>query len=165
MDEKGVVTLEPRPGEKGWSRFADYLWLKGRYKDFEIHFDYKVEKRGNSGFYFHVGDRKSPVAKGIEVQIYDSHSKGKDRKLTDHDSGGIIPGIPPTRNTARPAGEWNHFHITCKGNDLTVRLNGEVANQVKLDHPRLKDRPGSGHVGFQDHALPLALRKIRIRKL
>ena len=31
--------------------------------DFEAEFEYKVEKGGNSGFYFHVGDKKSPVAK------------------------------------------------------------------------------------------------------
>ena len=57
---------------------------------------------------------KDPVAKGIEVQIYDSGSKTEDAKLSDHDSGGIIPGIPPTKNAAKPAGEWNRFDITCK---------------------------------------------------
>lgn len=161
----GVVSLEPRPGEKGWSRFDAYLWAKKEYKDFEIEFEYKVQKGGNSGFYFHVGDVKSPVAKGIEVQIYDSGSKPKDAKLTDHDSGGVIPGIPPMKNTAKPAGEWNKFRITCKGNKVTIALNGEVVNEVPLDNPRIKDRPPTGAIGFQDHALPLALRHIRIRDL
>jgi hypothetical protein len=165
IDEDGVVTLEPRPGEKGWSRFDAYLWLNTEYKDFEIEFDYKVQPRGNSGFYFHVGDTASPVAKGIEVQIYDSHRKGPDARLTDHDSGGIIPGIPPSKNAAKPAGEWNQFYIICKGRDLTVKLNGEVVNELSLDHPRIKNRPDSGFIGFQDHALPLALRNIRIRGL
>jgi hypothetical protein len=161
----GVVSLEPRPGEKGWSRFDAYLWAKKEYKDFEIEFEYKVQKGGNSGFYFHVGDVKSPVAKGIEVQIYDSASKSKDAKLGDHDSGGIIPGIPPMKNTAKPAGEWNQFRITCKGNKVVIVLNGEVVNEVPLDHPRIKDRPSTGAIGFQDHALPLSLRNIRIREL
>lgn len=161
----GVVTLTPRKGEKGWSRFDAYLWLNEEYKDFEIEFEYKVEKSGNSGFYFHVGDRKSPVAKGIEVQIYDSASKKKGAKLNDHDSGGIIPGIPPTKNAAKPAGEWNKFHITCQGGKVVIRLNDVVVNEVPLDHPRIKDRPASGAIGFQDHALPLALRNIRIRGL
>ena len=163
LNDDGVVTLVPRKGEKGWARFDAYLWLKKEYKDFEIEFDYKVQRRGNSGFYFHVGDMKSPVAKGIEVQIYDSHGKPADKKLSDHDSGGIIPGIPPTKNPAKPANEWNHFHIICKGGRLTVKLNEEVVNDLKLDHPKIKNRPASGFIGFQDHALPLALRKIRIR--
>ena len=165
ISDDGVVTLEPRPGERGWSRFDAYLWLNTEYKDFEIEFDYKVQPRGNSGFYFHVGDKASPVAKGIEVQIYDSHPKGTEKKLSDHDSGGIIPGIPPTKNAAKPAGEWNRFSIVCKVRDFTAKLNGEVVNKLSLDHPRIKDRPDSGFIGFQDHALPLALRNIRIREL
>jgi hypothetical protein len=165
LNRDGVVALEPRPGEKGWERYDAYLWLNKPYKDFEIEFDYKVQKGGNSGFYFNVGDKDSPVAKGIEVQIYDAPSKAKDAKLTDHDSGGVIPGIPPTKSTAKPAGEWNKFQITRKGNNVTIKLNGEVVNEVKLDDPKLKGRPESGYIGFQDHGLPLALRNIRIRAL
>ena len=165
IDDNGIVTLEPRPGEKGWARFDAYLWSEKQYDDFEIEFEYKVQEKGNSGFYFNVGDKSDPVAQGIEVQIYESHAKG-DGRLTDHDSGGVIPGIPPKQNAARPAGEWNRFHISVIGDQLTIRLNGELVNEVDLkSHPRLKDRPDRGYIGFQDHALPLALRKIRIREL
>ncbi len=163
--EEGVVTLTPRPGEKGWQRYDAYLWLEGEYKDFEIAFDYKVEKGGNSGFYFHVGDVKEPVATGIEVQIYDSGNKAEGAKLTDHDSGGVIPGIPPTKNTAKPAGDWNHFDITVKGDKLTIKLNGETVNEVDLTQDKLKNRPKTGRIGFQDHGLPLSLKDIKIRKL
>jgi hypothetical protein len=165
LDKDGVVALEPRPGEKGWQRYDAYLWSKKEYKDFEAEFEYKVAKGGNSGFYFHVGDRKDPVARGIEVQIYDSGSKKPGEKLSDHDSGGIIPGIPPTRNAAKPAGQWNRMKVTCKGGKVTVVLNGEVVNEVPLDSRSIKDRPHTGYVGFQDHGLPLWLRGIRIRKL
>ena len=159
------MDLKPRPGEKGWSRFDAYLWSKKEYQDFEIEFEYKLELHGNSGFYFHVGDQKNPVKKGIEVQIYESASKKKGAKLTDHDSGGIIPGIPPTKNSSRPAREWNKFHIICQGRKLTVTLNNVLVNEVDLDNPKIKDRPVKGFIGFQDHGLPLGLRKIRIREL
>lgn len=165
LDQDGVVSLVPRAGEKGWQRYDAYLWLKAKHTDFVCDFDYKVQKNGNSGFYFHVGDLKEPVKTGIEVQIYDSGSKAKTAKLTDHDSGGIIPGVPPTKNTAKPAGEWNHMQVICKGNRVTVRLNGEVVNEVSLDRGALKDRPPTGYIGFQDHGLPLALRKIHVREL
>jgi hypothetical protein len=163
--EDGVVTLTPRQGESGWTRYGSYLWLEGEYQDFEIAFDYKVQKGGNSGFYFHVGDVKEPVATGIEVQIYDSGSKPADAKLTDHDSGGVIPGIPPSKNTAKPAGDWNHFDITVKGDKLTIKLNGETVNEVDLNHDKLKNRPDTGRIGYQDHGLPLSLKDIKIRKL
>ena len=165
LGDDGVVELKPRPGETGWQRYDAYLWAKGEYADFEADFEYKVAKGGNSGFYLHVGKRESPVATGIEVQIYDSGSKPSGAKLTDHDSGGIIPGIPPTKNTAKPAGEWNRMQVTSKGNKLTVRLNGEVVNEVELDNEKIKSRPRTGAIGFQDHGLPLWLKNIRIREL
>jgi hypothetical protein len=165
IDKVGVVALEPRPGEKGWERYDAYLWSKKQYKDFDADFEYKVAKGGNSGFYFHVGDKASPVAKGIEVQIYDSYSKDKTAKLSDHDSGGIIPGIPPTRRTSKPAMEWNHMQVTVKDNKVTVRLNGEIVNDVPLDSPSIKTRPATGYIGFQDHGLPLWLRNVRAREL
>lgn len=165
LDKDGVITLVPRPGEKGWERYDAYLWSAKTYADFEVEFEYKVEKGGNSGFYFRVGDVKSPVAKGIEVQIYDSGSKKEGEKLSDHDSGGIIPGVPPKKNSAKPAGEWNKFHIASKDDKLTVELNGVVVNVVDLSKAPLKDRPKVGNIGFQDHGLPLALRNIRVKEL
>ena len=163
QDADGAFTLTPRPGEKGWERWSSYLWSKDNYQDFEADFDYKVQAKGNSGFYFHVGDKNDPVVKGIEVQIYDSYGKEDDKKLTDHDSGGIIPGAPPTKNTSKPAGEWNHMNVVSKGRMVTVKLNGQVVNELSLDSPKIKDRPPTGYIGFQDHGMPLSVRKVRIR--
>ena len=162
----GVVALEPRPGEKGWQRYDAYLWAKKQFKDFECEFEYKTAKAGNSGFYFHVGDLKEPVKKGIEVQLYASASKPKDAKLTDHDSGGIIPGVPPTKNAAKPAGEWNKMLVTVKDSKVTVELNGVVVNDVPLKNIKnIKDVPSTGYIGFQDHGLPLWLRNIKVKEL
>ena len=162
IDGDGVVSLVPRPGEQGWQRYDAYLWLDVDYKNFEFEFDYNLQPHGNSGFYFHVGDVNDPVKQGIEVQIYDSHGQ---TKLTDHTSGGVIPRVPPTLENAKPAGEWNHFRITCKGELLTVELNGKVVNEVDLTQAALADRPRTGTIGFQDHGLPMQLRKMRVRKL
>jgi hypothetical protein len=160
LESDGSVTLTPRPGEKGWSRFDAYLWSKSNFTDFEAEFEYKVEAKGNSGFYFHVGDASNPVNKGTEVQIFDTSEK-----LTDHSSGGVIPGIPPKKHAAKPAGEWNKMLVTVKSEKLTITLNGEVVNEVNLNEGKLKDRPKSGIIGFQDHGLPLALRNIKVREI
>ena len=98
----------------------------------------------------------------VEVQLYDSGSKPKDAKLTDHDAGGVIPGIPPKVNTAKPAGEWNAMKVAVKGDRLIVHLNGELVNEVDLAAGALKQRPKTGAIGFQDHALPVKLRNFRI---
>lgn len=163
LDADGVVSLEPRKGESGWTRYDMYLWLNGEDRgDFTAEFDYQFQKNGNSGFYFHVGDRKNPVKTGVEVQLFDSGSKPKDAKLTDHDAGGVIFGFPPRKNAAKPAGEWNAMKVDVKGDRLTVHLNGERVNEVDLNAGALKDRPKTGAIGFQDHGLPLKLRNFRI---
>lgn len=163
--EDGIASLTPREGEKGWARWSAYLWSTKQYGDFEIEFDYKVQEKGNSGFYFRVGDKDDPVKQGIEVQIFDSGSWPKEKPLNDHDSGGIIPRIPPTKRAAKLAGEWNHFKITSQANQLTVVLNGEVVNKVDLTKGELGKRPAKGWIGFQDHALPLQLKNIVIKEL
>ena len=100
--------------------------------------------------------------RGIEVQISDSHGTSK---LTDHTSGGVIPKGPAKAEASKPAGEWNHFSITVKNDKLTVVLNGETVNEVDLTQGHLALRPKTGHLGFQDHGLPLWLKEIKIREL
>ena len=160
----GVATLTPRKGEEGWSRWTAYLWSKKEYEDFDCEFEYKLEKGGNSGFYFRVGDVNDPVEKGIEVQIYDTDPKTPLEKLSDHDSGGIIPGLKPHRNSGKPAGEWNKMEVMHFDNKIVVMLNGENVNAHDLGPGgQLAKRPRKGWIGFQDHAMPISLRNIRIR--
>jgi len=162
----GVATLTPRPGEKGWSRWSAYLWSKEKYTDFEVEFEYMLEKRGNSGFYFRVGDVNDPVKQGIEVQIYDTAPDKPQEKLTDHDSGGIIPGLKPHKNNAKPTGEWNKMRVRHADNKIVVYLNDEAINAHDLSGGgQLANRPKTGPIGFQDHALPISLRNIRIKSL
>lgn len=158
----GVASLIPREGEKGWSRWSAYLWSTKKYRDFDIEFEYKLEKGGNSGFYFRVGDVNDPVKKGIEVQIYDTAPDKA--KLNDHDAGGIIPGLKPHRNAAKPVGEWNKMEVMHFDDKIVVMLNGVNVNAHDLGPGgQLSQRPRTGRIGFQDHALPISLRKIRIR--
>ena len=107
--------------------------------------------------------KATPVATGVEVQIYDTPVDKK--RLTDHDSGGIIPGGPPSSNAAKPTGEWNHMHVLCENGSILVTLNGKLVHKMALDHKSIADRPRSGAIGFQDHSLPLELRRWRVRRL
>lgn len=159
----GVATLKPSDGQSGWERYDHYLWMNGDYGEFEAEFEYRLENSGNSGFYFHVGDVATPVATGIEVQLY-ATAQGK-KRLTDHDAGGIIPGGPPNSNAAKPAGEWNHMHVLCEGGKILVTLNGKLVHTMALDNKKIAGRPRTGAIGFQDHSMPLQLRNWRVRSI
>ncbi|QDS94100.1 hypothetical protein FF011L_28780 [Roseimaritima multifibrata] len=163
--EDGSLLIQPRDGEMGWTRYADYLWSEKTYKDFVLDLEYAYPPGGNSGIYFRTGDRSDPVEKGIELQILDS--TGKEEPLTHHDHGGVIKTQGPTKNMSRPPHEWNRAVITCIGNHLTVEMNGEKTIDLQLDEGPMKDRPMEGYIGLQDHGQPnnLLFRNIRILEL
>jgi len=158
----GLLRLEPRPGEKGWKRFDAYLWADKQYGDFVLDLEFKIQKGGNSGAFIRVKDRDNPVATGIEVQILDTHGK---KSVGPHDCGGVIGTVAPSKNMAKPAGEWNRMIITCQGPRLKVKLNGEEIIDCDLSETSRKDRPMKGYLGFQDEAKPLWYRNIYIKPL
>ena len=73
--------------------------------------------------------------------------------------------MPPQKNACKRAGEWNHFHITFQGADLTVVLNGELVNKLNINESGVNDGAPKGFIGFQDHAMPLGLRDLRMKRL
>jgi len=162
VEEGGIVTLHPRQGEHGWQRYDAYLTTARKYKDFILDLEFKIGPKGNSGVFCRVGDPKSQVKTGFEVQILDTHGKPNPG---NHDCGGVIGTAGPSKNMAKPAGEWNRYIITCHGNRLKVELNGEQIIDLELDKSAIKDRPLEGHIGFQDEAKKVSYRNVRIKEL
>lgn len=162
VQDNGVVTLIPRAGETGWQRFDAYLMTERKYQDFILDLEFKIEKEGNSGVFLRVKDPLDPVETGMEVQILDTHGK---EDPGHHDCGGVIRTAAPSKNMAKPAGEWNRYIITCKGNHLKVVLNGEKIIDIQLDQSAMKDRPLEGHIGFQDEAKRVWYRNVKITEL
>ena len=157
-----MVALHPRPGEHGWQRYDAYLTTARKYKDFVLDLEFKFNKSGNSGVFLRVGDPMSQVKSGFEVQILDTHGKPNPGP---HDCGGVIGTAAPSKNMVKPAGEWNRYIITCRGNHLTVELNGQQIIDLELDKSALKDRPSEGYIGFQDEAKRVWYRNVRIKEL
>jgi hypothetical protein len=162
VDSDGVVTLQPRPGEKGWQRYDAYLTTQRTYRDFILDLEFRILEEGNSGVFLRVGDPRSQVDRGFEVQILDTHGKAK---LTNHDCGGVIGAAAPSKNMAKPAGQWNRYVITCKGDHVEVVFNGEKVIDVDLSQSPLKNRPVEGHISFQDEAKRVWYRNVRIKEL
>ena len=163
VEEGGAVALHPRAGEHGWTRYDAYLTTARKYKDFVLDLEFKLNKGGNSGVFLRVGDPKNQVSSGFEIQILDSHDKKE--PLGEHDCGGVIGTVGPTKNMAKPAGEWNRYVITCQGTQLKVVFNGEQVIDLDLAKSAVKDRPLEGYIGFQDEGLPVWYRNVRIKEL
>lgn len=161
-NDRGELEIKPREGEKGWKRFDAYLYSKKRYRNFVFDFEYKHPKGGNSGFFFRVADQADPVNSGFEVQINDVHGKAK---LTPHDCGGVIQTAAPSKNAAKPAGEWNRMVVTMRSDDLKVELNGETVVDIDLKKAAKKPLPDTGYISLQDHGLHLFFRNLRLKEL
>jgi|TARA_B110000285_G_scaffold235567_1_gene318145 hypothetical protein len=128
-----------------------------KYTSFEIKFDWKIEKGGNSGFMWGVSEApeyKFPYQTGPEIQIIDIaiYDTPKDvlggeielnNILTDlnakkHYLGAVYDMYSPKEiNSYNTAGEWNTYHIKIdhKNNEGWVKLNEKLINKFKLRGP------------------------------
>ena len=165
IKDDGSLHLTLREGEKGWTRYGSYIWLKDDYADFVFDFEFKFAKGGNSGLYFRCADTVDPTKSGFEVQILDSH--GAKKELGHHDKGGVIRTCGPLVNAAKPAGEWQRMTVTMKGDHLTAVLNGKLIQDINLREkkPKNKELADSGKICIQDHGLPFTVRNLRVKKL
>ena len=116
-----------------------------------------------------------------EVQVLDSHGK-PDERLGQGDVGAIYSAAKPAKNAAKPAGEWQTFHIvfqaprfddsgkkTQNAKFVSVKLNGqEVQKNVEVKGPTgghlHNDEKPTGPLLFQgDHGI-VAFRNVWIRQ-
>jgi len=143
------------------------LQSKKDYANFRLLVDWKIEPKGDSGLYL----RGQP-----QVQIWESSTLDPKKFAADVNkgSGGLwnnpsdAPGKIPTKNADKPTGEWNTFDITVIGDEVTVKLNGEVVvNKGKLVNywDKGKPAPKTGPVELQFHGDPLWFKNVSIQEL
>jgi len=77
--DDGSLLIKPKPDQKGWQRYSDYLITEEKFGDFILELEYKYPNKGNSRVFFRIGDPKDPVQTGIECQILDSTGKPDDK--------------------------------------------------------------------------------------
>lgn len=154
------------------------VYTKGRYANFVLSCDFKVSPGCNSGIFFRVGDPRDEVQNGFEIQVFDSAGKAHPGK---HDCGAFYDVLAPSKNTMKPAGEWNHMEITANKGIVKVALNGEQILETDLDKytepgknldgsknkyaKALKDFPREGHIGFQDHGKPVWYKNVKLKEI
>jgi hypothetical protein len=132
---------------------GDSLCTVKDYADFELHVDWKIKEKGDSGIYI----RGSP-----QVQIWDNPIG----------SGGLYNNknnpSNPIKVADRPVGEWNRFCILMTGEKVTVYLNNElVAHNVTMENYWERDKPiyPTGQIELQSHGNTLYFKNIYLREI
>ncbi len=168
--EDGCIALIAKGGR--------YLYTLDQYDDFVLVIDFKIEEGANNGVFFRWTDLEDPVQTGIEMQILDTYGREPARK---NDCGAIYDVMAPTRNTCKPAGEWNATVLTCDRNLIKVELNGEKIVDMDLSlwtepgknpdgtdnkfRQAYKDMIQKGYIGLQDHGGKAWFRNIKLKPL
>jgi len=180
--EKGVWTVN-----KGVFTASkdEALWSQKAYDNFILDLEFKNADSTNSGVIVHATDIKEWIPHSVEIQIADDYSEKWSKVVPSWQCAAIFGHQAATKRTVKPAGEWNHYTITCVGKKIWVVLNGELVNVCDMNlYTSAKTNPdGSeipswlsnpmaslplhGRVGFQGkHAgAPIYFRNIKIKEL
>lgn len=157
------------------------LVTEKEYKDYELALEWKIGACGNSGILFNViADDKyqNTYHTGPEMQVLDNTCH-PDAKIIKHRAGDLYDLISCSKETVKPAGEWNQVRIISKNAKMEFWLNGTKVVEFTMHTPewdqmvansKFKTMPDfgkalQGHIALQDHGDPVWFRNIKIREL
>jgi hypothetical protein len=181
----GILTVLESGGKESASG-GDIVTVD-KYRDFELHVDFKLTPGANSGIKYFVDpelNKGQGSSIGLEYQLLDD-AQHPDARLGNHKGSralGCLYDLIEADNYIKhinPVGQWNHAAIISKGNQVEHWLNGRKILAYERKTPefrkliaesKYKDWPGfgeweQGHILLQDHGNRVSFRNIKIREL
>jgi hypothetical protein len=149
------------------------------YLNFELTWDWKIAKVGNSGVKYNLPDPSKNI--GFEFQLLDdeNHPDGKKGGAL-HQTAGLYDLIEPAAGKkVNPPGEWNTCRLVVAGNKVEHWLNGmktvefemgSEALKAAIAKSKYKNVPKFGEktkspILLQDHGDEIAFRAVKLRVL
>jgi hypothetical protein len=198
--EEGFVSLVGEDGRKNWVAYNGDQWPEGwelkdgvlhraddagdlmtvrPYGDFELRFDWKVARGGNSGVVYRAApDGEKCWHTGPEYQVLDNagHRDGKN-PLTS--AGAVYAVYPRGEDNSQPAGEWNSGAIVLEAGRLRHFLNGRESVSCEIGSEDWNRRVSEskfaawpqfgklteGRIVLQDHGDEVWFANVRIKEL
>ncbi|MFB9900025.1 3-keto-disaccharide hydrolase [Cerasicoccus arenae] len=163
--EEGELSCDGEP--------RGYLVLAENESDYTLTFEWKweSEKGGNGGILIHAlpatsGFRTWPSC--IEIQLQsgmagDIYAIGQLPGFVGEGPMFVAPGVAVVRldrkaDGEKPIGEWNTMEIIASGDELTVKVNGQLVNHIT------KVNPQQGAIALQSDGSPIRFRNIELVK-
>jgi azurin len=153
------------------------------YQDFDLAFDWKISKAGNSGLFVNVQERPdlgTTFSTGPEYQLLDDRNVSPDYlNNPSHKAAAIFGVIPNTSQTMPKSGDWNRSRIVEQNGELTFWLNDVLTVRVDLKSDEWKRLVAAsslskypdfgvalnGHLALQDWTNGVAFRNIKLKQL
>jgi hypothetical protein len=173
--EKGCLTLPPSDGSDTLGA-RDIVSVK-QYGDFELVWQWSIEKGGNSGVkYFVTEDRDAAI--GHEYQEIDDAGHA-DAQMVKRKTASFYDVLAAPKAKPKAPGQVNNSRILVKGNKVEHWLNGAKVLAYDLDTDELRkaiaeskfkgmegfDKHKQGHLLLQDHGHGICYKQIKVREL
>ena len=160
--EGGVLCCKGKPG--------GYLRTEADYENYVLTLDWRWPpgtEGGNNGVLVHTS---TPGAlgiwpKSIEVQLQRGHAGdfwiiGTELDVENEESRRKgRRHLNLTDDSEKPLGEWNQIEITCKGDEVIVKVNGDLVNRAT------NCSVTSGAISLQSEGAPIEYRNIILTPL
>lgn len=177
---------------KGWkvedgvlvrTKRAGHIYAENPYENFELEFEWKLAKKGNSGVkycvaFFEKGLWGRPGWLGFEYQLYDDAKLGNPNSVS---STAALYALyqPSEEKKLNPPDEYNHSKIVVCGDQIEHWLNGKMVLKVDRNSDEWqKHIAGSkfakvtgfgqnrkGRIMIQDHGAQVWFRKMVLRPI
>lgn len=161
---------------------AGHLWTEKEFGNFELICDWRFSGKpkksqrpaihpngdegpeieefddaGDSGIYLRGNDKSQVNMWCRAIGSGEVRGYRVDKQLAPE----VREAVTPKKRADKPLGQWNRFHITMKGDRLSVVLNGETV----VNHAQLPGVPARGRIALQHHGDPIQFASILIREL
>ena len=123
--------------KRGKKRIGNII-TREQYGDFDLSFEWKIAKGGNSGIKYRVRKYGRKML-GIEYQIFDSGKTSQ--PPSKKDTGSIYALFEPSPNRkVNPAGQFNSSRIVARGNRIDHWLNGQLIASATIGNAEWEKR-------------------------
>ncbi|MFZ4263169.1 3-keto-disaccharide hydrolase [Sphingobacterium sp. HJSM2_6] len=154
------------------------------YENFELEFEWKVSKGGNSGVFINVKEDAAyaaTFATGLEMQLLDNKNAEPRHQVDSTHWAGCLYAVDCLGSASKPKpfNEWNQGKIRQENGQVTFWLNDQITFQddvlssefrEKVSQTNMVNYPGfgtfkKGKIAFQNHTDSVGFRNILLRKL
>jgi hypothetical protein len=134
----GMIRLDPKDREQHQRRVGHIVTLR-EFGDFQLSFEWKIFKGGNSGLKYRVRDYSGKI-RGCEYQIIDDPNYHK--PLSHRTRAGSIYDLyePNQEKRLLPVGQFNTSRIVVWKNQIQHWLNGRLIVSATVGNQDWQDR-------------------------